>query len=118
MTEEYKTIVAGSRGILSYMEVVKAIEDAPWEISEVVCGGAVGPDSLGERWARVNGIPIKMMKADWNKHGSAAGPIRNAEMAKYADRAIVVWDGESPGSKNMIKEMNKLGKKTHVRVVI
>lgn len=118
MSEGYKTIVAGSRGILNYMDVVNAIHDAPWEISEVVCGGAVGPDSLGERWARVNNIPVKMMKADWNKYGKAAGPIRNTEMAEYADRAIVVWDGESPGSKHMIKEMNRLGKKVHVRVVI
>ncbi len=50
------------------------------------------------------------MPAEWGKHGNSAGPIRNREMAKYADMAIVLWDGYSPGAKNMVEEMRRLNK--------
>ena len=40
--------------------------------------------------------------ADWDKHGKAAGPIRNAEMAEVADALIAFWDGQSRGTANMI----------------
>ena len=52
----------------------------------------------------------KYIYLDWNKHGKAAGPIRNRQMAEYADCLIAVWDGKSRGTKNMIDEMNKLMK--------
>ena len=42
------------------------------------------------------------MPADWNKYGKSAGYKRNEEMANIADAALVIWDGESRGSKHMI----------------
>lgn len=66
---------------------------------------AVGVDTLGYRWAQCNNIPIKEMPANWNRDGKKAGPIRNRDMAEYADAAIVIWDGSSPGSRNMIENM-------------
>ncbi|WP_197026348.1 hypothetical protein [Polaribacter sp. Hel_I_88] len=41
--------------------------------------------------------------AEWNKFGKAAGPVRNKEMAIYADALIAFWDGKSRGTKNMIQ---------------
>ena len=35
-------------------------------------------------------------------------------MAKYADKAIIFWDGKSVGSKDMIDRMEKLGKEVRV----
>jgi len=69
---------------------------------------------LGERWARTNGIKIKEMPANWNAHGKAAGPIRNREMATYADAAIIIWDGTSNGSRNMINEMIRKNKPYYI----
>ena len=43
-------------------------------------------------------------------HDKAAGPIRNRQMAEYADYLIAFWDGESRGTRNMIETMKKLGK--------
>jgi uncharacterized phage-like protein YoqJ len=31
-------------------------------------------------------------------------------MAEYADALLLIWDGESRGSKNMLFNMKKLGK--------
>ena len=105
-----KVIIAGSREITDYGFVTAAIKRSGFDITEVVSGTAHGVDRLGEQWAVQNGVPIKYMPADWNLHGKAAGPIRNKEMAEYADAAVLVWNGESLGTKNMLENMQKIGK--------
>lgn len=109
-----KTIIAGSRDINSEEIVKAAIKQSGFVISEVVCGGAQGVDEVGRRLAIYNQIPTKLFPADWSKHGKAAGPIRNAQMAEYADALIAVWDGKSRGTKNMIEEAKKRGLKVYV----
>ena len=109
-----KVIIAGSRGITDYDTVWRAIKDSGFEITEVVSGGANGVDKLGEKYAVRNDIPIKVFLADWEKKKAAAGIIRNAEMAKYADALIAVWDGVSHGTKNMIETAKKKGLKVFV----
>jgi hypothetical protein len=104
-------VIAGSRFIQSFGFVNIAMAQ-PFIIrpTEIVSGTAQGVDRLGEKWAEANNIPVTKMPGDWNKYGKAAGPIRNSEMAKYCDAALVIWDGNSPGSKNMILNMRKLCK--------
>lgn len=109
-----RTIIAGSRHCTDEAAVLAAAEAAPWEITEVVCGGAPGVDSIGAKLARERNIPVTMFPADWNKHGRAAGPIRNRQMADYAQALVAVWDGLSPGTKNMIHEAQSRGLKVHV----
>lgn len=107
-----KTIVAGSRDYHNYAHVETMLDYFVKDhiIAEIVSGGAKGADALGERYANEHNIPLKVFPADWNKHGRAAGPIRNAQMGDYADQLIAVWDGKSKGTKNMIDYMNKLMK--------
>lgn len=112
-----KVVIAGSRNITDRMSLVKAIKQSGFEITEVVSGTARGLDRMGESWARANDIPIKEFPADWHNHGRAAGPIRNNEMAKYADAAIILWDGQSSGTLNMIKNMHQLDKPYFIRMV-
>lgn len=80
---------------------------APYEI---VSGGASGIDSCGEAYARWLGIRCKIFPAQWSTLGPKAGPVRNAQMAEYADALLLIWDGESKGSASMRREMKKLGK--------
>jgi hypothetical protein len=82
--------------------------------SEIVSGGASGVDSLGEEWARSQGIPIMRFPADWKRWGRSAGPHRNAGMAKYADALVAIWDGKSRGTGHMIGVMSAFGKPVHV----
>jgi hypothetical protein len=109
-----RTIVAGSRGITDYERVARAIEAAPWTITEVVSGRARGVDQLGERWAQEHGIPVKLFPADWDTHGRRAGFIRNGQMAQYAQAVIAVWDGSSGGTKDMIAKAIELGLRVFV----
>lgn len=104
-----KTIIAGSRSIIDYIivrEFVNRVHDNQ-PISLVISGTAAGVDRLGEKWALENSIPVKHIPAEWHKYGKAAGHIRNEQMAKLADACIVIWDGESRGSQNMINNAKK-----------
>jgi len=108
-----KVIIAGSRSIKDPQIVLMAISESGFDITEVVSGGAVGVDRIGEAYARRNKIPIKHFLPDWSL-GKGAGFIRNGEMAKYADALIAVWDRQSHGTLNMIKQSYNLGKSVFV----
>lgn len=112
-----RVIIAGSKTISDYQSVVSAIKMSNFNITEVVSGKAVGVDTLGERWAIANNVPIKEMPADWNQYSKSAGPIRNRKMAEYADAAIIVWDGQSAGAKNMIAEIKRVNKPYFIDVI-
>lgn len=99
-----KVIIAGGRDFTNYALVEDAIKCSAFEITQVVSGKAKGVDTLGEVWALANNIPVEAFPADWSQHGRAAGPIRNREMAEYADALIAIWDGESKGTANMIQQ--------------
>lgn len=113
-----KVIIAGCRSVKHYTLVEVAVDLADFDITEVVSGtngivnsqtGKVlsGTDLLGEAWAEKRGIPITRFPANWDVHGKAAGPIRNAEMASYGEALIALWDGKSAGTRSMIREACK-----------
>lgn len=110
-----RLIIAGSRLITDYTILQYAIAQSDFSnITEVVSGCARGVDTLGERWANESGIPIKEFRADWGRFGRAAGKYRNADMADYADAAIILWDGESKGTLDMIDKMRRARKRCEV----
>tara|TARA_R110000744_G_C18948143_1_gene515257 strand:- start:30 stop:494 length:465 start_codon:yes stop_codon:yes gene_type:complete len=115
-----RVIIAGSRHLTDYVFLKKMVDKLypnliPLEETiEIVSGGAAGADSLGEQYAREKGYTIKRFPADWGVHGKAAGPIRNRQMAVYADHLIAFPVCDSKGTANMINEANKRGKLTHV----
>jgi hypothetical protein len=101
-----KVIIAGSRSATDYQDLLNAIDIVSmingWDISEVVSGTARGADRLGERWAKENNILLKRFPADWDRWGKMAGMLRNADMAKYGNALLALWDGVSRGTFNMI----------------
>jgi len=114
-----KTIIAGSRNCYDFKIVLNAIKESGFadEITEVVSGGALGVDKLGEKFAHKFDIPLKIFLADWKKYDKAAGPIRNREMSEYADALIAVWNGKSRGTANMIEEAKKRNLKMFVKII-
>jgi len=104
-----KVIIAGSRHLEDYDALRHLIEEVDWPVSEVVSGGCRGVDRLGERWAEEQGLPAKVMHADWVSYGREAGELRNRDMANYADGLILRWDGKSPGASCMLRESARAG---------
>lgn len=101
--------MAGSRGFNDY-ELLKHTLDTVLknkEGIEIVSGTARGADKLGERYAHEKGYPVKRFPANWDLHGRSAGPIRNREMAEYADALVAFYDGSSAGTKSMISLAEK-----------
>ena len=107
-----KLAVVGSRGFDNY-EMLKAKLDLISEkflISLIISGGAIGADSLAEKWAKENKVPTQIFLPDWRKHGKKAGYLRNIEIVKNADAVIAFWDGTSKGTKlsiDLAKEYKK-----------
>jgi hypothetical protein len=109
-----KTIIAGSRQFVNANILYAGIGKTEWTITEVVSGGARGIDSLGERWAAANNIPVKLFLANWKVHGNSAGYKRNVEMANYAEALLAIWDGRSPGTAHMISIAKDKGLRIYV----
>lgn len=117
-----KLIIAGSRRIevssycirdilINYDIDCTVIESEVLDvITEIVSGGADGIDRCGEKLASKYHIPLKKFPTGWETHGKAAVPIRNRQMAEYADALLLIWDGESKGSANMKMEMLSMNK--------
>lgn len=116
-----KVVIAGTRYVSNnviysdYGKVRRAVENSGFAITAVISGTAVGVDRLGEVWATSNNIPIIEKPANWSL-GKKAGPIRNKEMAELCDAAIIIWDGKSAGTYNMIQNMIKLKKPYHLEL--
>lgn len=102
-----KTIIAGLRDCYDYRALLTLVGRADFPITEVVSGRANGVDKIGEKWARENSVPVKEFPADWAMFGKLAGPIRNRQMADYAEALLAIWDGKSKGTGNMIQEAQK-----------
>ena len=112
-----KVIVAGSRNIENKAEVARAIESTKLKITEVVIGNARGVDAIAENYANIIHANIKVFPAETEKYGKPAGHIRNEQMTKYADALVAIWDGQSTGTRDMIRAMNKEGKPVYLYLV-
>lgn len=114
----FRVIIAGTRTFDNYGLLCEYADYKLSQINdsiEIVSGGAKGADALGERYAREKGYSLCVFPADWAQYGRKAGPIRNRQMAEYADALLAFWDGISAGTKNMIEEAQKQGLKVGIR---
>lgn len=103
-----RCIIAGPRDYLDYYVVSQYLDVifSKKKPDVIISGGCSGVDSLGERWARQNAIPIEVYPYD-RTMGKRGGPIRNELMATKASHCVVLWKGESKGSKNMLQTAHK-----------
>lgn len=110
-----KLIVAGSRTTPrkeAVQQVIYAMETIHSYIPPITCilqGEARGIDAAAKGHLG-NIYTVKSYPALWHKHGKAAGPIRNREMAQEGDYLLAIWDGMSRGTGNMVRYMVEAGK--------
>ena len=117
--DDYRVIIAGSRSFSNY-ELLK--EHCLSLLQEkrrthrviIVSGHAHGADTMGERFAKEQGLTVELHPAKWRALGKAAGMIRNAEMARASDALIAFWDRKSSGTAQMISFAKRRGLKVSV----
>lgn len=88
------------------MLVLDAVVESGLPVTRVISGCAPGTDTavLMKPWA----CPVTKIPADWQHNGRAAGFIRNQAMIDAGAHALVaVWDGSSPGTRDMITKARK-----------
>ena len=101
-----KVLIVGSRSIRNY----DISEHIPPETELIISGGAEGADSIAEEYADKHKISKLIMRPRYDKYGRAAPLKRNELMVDLADEVIVLWDGESKGTKHTIEYAKKNGK--------
>jgi hypothetical protein len=110
-----RVLVCGGRNFRSPAQVFRALDDlhAKQPITELMQGGATGADQFAKEWAATKPeIRRYVCNADWEKHGRAAGPIRNARMLEWKPDLVVAFEGGA-GTANMVKQATAAGVKVH-----
>jgi len=85
-------------------------DDGNWLPAIVVVHGAcpTGADAMADEWAVVNWCRQGRHRPDWKKHGRAAGPIRNQEMADTRPDLGVSFPG-GRGTADMVRRARAAG---------
>ena len=104
-----KVAVVGSRG-LDAETLGRWEQHVPIGCSEIISGGAVGVDTLAERFAQAEGLALTVFRPDYDRFDKIAPLIRNETIVKQADYVLILWDGCSKGTLHVIKTCMKIGK--------
>ena len=78
-----------------------------FDIDTLVHGAARGADYYAELWAIRNNFDVIPFHADWEKHGRAAGPIRNQEMIDEGRIDLLVAFPGGKGTEDMVNRAKK-----------
>jgi hypothetical protein len=102
-----KLLVCGSRTITNsawiFSEIEKYISESNLQYSDIhiIEGSAKGVDKIAKQFADDRNIPAIEMPADWSI-GKHAGILRNIKMYENTDEVLILWDGNSRGTRHTI----------------
>ena len=99
-------LIVGSRSIQEY-DLQKHI---PKETTLILTGGADGIDLLAEKYADQNHLSKLILRPQYNRYGRGAPLKRNEQLVELCDMALIVWDGQSRGTKYTLNYAKKIGK--------
>ena len=86
----------------------------PEEVTEIVSGGARGIDTSAREYALKNNIKLKEFLPEYEKYGRSAPLKRNIQIIDYADMVLAFWDGKSRGTKFVIDNCKRIGKRVKI----
>ena len=78
-------------------------------IDVIIEGGARGADFMARKFAEWAGIKVLSFPADWDKHGRAAGPLRNQRMLDEGKPDLVVAFAGGRGTADMVNRARQAG---------
>lgn len=114
-----RLIIAGTRSIpaANAMRLIKKAAKH-WELwPDVVLSGESGGVDVAAKalcecdfaFPASRKVEFEGYPADWDRYGKSAGPIRNREMVDKGDALLLIWNGKSPGSRNVLSQALKAG---------
>jgi hypothetical protein len=83
-------------------------------IAHIIHGGAIGVDTLADKYAIDNWLTVDVYKADWEQYGKAAGPIRNQRMLDEGQPDMIIAINPGRGTRDMIARGRKADIPVHV----
>lgn len=86
-----------------YGEISKYISEIG-QADEIITGGSTGVDLIAKMYAQEHSIQYKEFVPNWQDDLNAAGMVRDARMAEYGTHLLVLSNGVSKESKNLIEE--------------
>lgn len=105
--------IVGTRRRTSITNDYKLILDAfksVYEDGDIICSGGCpeGADSFAKQLHKNGRIPYLEFPANWEKHGKAAGFIRNTDIAKWSHVLIAcVAEDRTGGTEDTISKFQK-----------
>lgn len=106
---EHRVLVCGGRDFADRRSVYTSLDGLVPRPTRIIAGGAPGADALAADWAGYRGVPKYIFHADWEKHGKAAGPIRNQEMLDDGRPNLVLAFPGGRGTADMVRRAKAAG---------
>jgi len=104
----HQVLVCGGRDYDDRRSVYTCLDGLVPRPTLIITGGANGADALAADWAAFRQVPKLIFRADWEKHGRAAGPIRNQQMLECKPDLVMAFPG-GRGTADMVRRAKAAG---------
>ena len=114
-----RVLVCGGRDFSDEHTLNTELNDLLWrrgrfahvnaQATAIIHGTQRGADMMAGAFAIACGLEEIRFKPDWNKHGKAAGPIRNAQMLAEGKPDLVVAFPGNSGTADMVTKARRAG---------
>ncbi len=106
-----RVLVCGGRDYGLVLELRETLDKlhAETPVALLIEGGATGADSLAREWSYLRRVPAQTFRANWSKHGTRAGPIRNQQMLDEGKPDMVVAFPGGRGTADMVRRAKAAG---------
>jgi len=106
-----RVLVCGGRAFSDGDLLSKVLWDVHAErpIRDIIHGGAPGADYLAHVFSVMGGFNEIEFRADWERFGKAAGPMRNQRMIDEGNPDLVIAFPGGRGTADMVRRAHRAG---------
>lgn len=101
-------LACGSRHYSDAKRIARVLAEYKDAEPTVIHGAAKGTDTQAGEAALDLGYPVEEYPADWQRHGKAAGPIRNRQMLDRRPNLVIAF-GNGRGTTDTVEEARTRG---------
>lgn len=102
-----RVLVCGGRDYNNFGKVCEILDAIKPTL--IIEGGASGADTLAWKWSKRNSVQRSTYKAEWDRNGKGAGPIRNQKMLDEGKPDLVIAFAGGRGTADMVRRAKSAG---------